>query len=111
MARTLVWYILREKLSGSPDFTYRLDADYEPNFAWAIAKIAPGAQPVRIDIVADSTTIFQDTDSVIQIAAGETVVKADGVKQNKIREGQIVNLNILQTDGSVGDITVGLELL
>ncbi len=111
MARTLVWYILREKLSNAPDFSYRLDADYEPNFAWAIAKVAPGAQPVKIDILSDSTTIFQDADSVIQIAAGQTVVKADGVRQNKIREGQIVNLNILQADGAVGDITVGLELL
>lgn len=115
MAKTFTWFLQKpHRVEAEVGPVYRLDKNYSLVTAWVHAKIGPNDTPVQIDILAEDslgtrTSIFE---SGAYLALG---VPQDGAKETRfasvvLEEGYWLSVDVISVDGTVGDLTIGLEV-
>lgn len=112
---TLTWYLEKpHRVETEVGPVYRLDKAYSLVTAWVHTKIGPKDSNVQLDIRVEDAlgtkrSIFE-SGAYLTLGPPQKGAKDTRFAAIVLEAGQWVSLDLVSVDGTVGDITVGLEL-
>ena len=112
---TLTWYLAKpHRVETEVGPVYRLNKNYSLVTAWVHTKTGPKDSNVQLDIrVEDAlgvkTSIFT-SGAYLTLGPPQKGAKDTRFAAIVLEEGNWVSMDIVSLDGTVGDMTIGLEL-
>jgi len=105
----LIWFLpspVNQRAGQGP--VYRMDADYDVLDVWMETRSAPKLNSVICDINVGEASMFEVRPQItVKQSRGSGIFLST---LGPLREDELVSLDVDQTDGSEGDLTIGLIL-